>query len=223
VTGPPRTPIFRDRTDAGRELARQIRGYAGRPDALVLGLPRGGVPVAFEVAQSLDLPLDIFVVRKLGVPGREELAMGAIASGGVGVLNEDVLAGLELSETEVEAVVRREQSELERQERELRGRGEPLDVEGCTIVLVDDGLATGATMRAAISALRRRGAGRIIVAVPISSPQICAEFEEQVGEIVCARTPEPFIAVGAWYEEFAQTTDEEVRELLARARGHIDT
>jgi putative phosphoribosyl transferase len=223
VTGPPRTPIFRDRTDAGRQLARQIRGYAGRPDALVLGLPRGGVPVAFEVAQSLDLPLDIFVVRKLGVPGREELAMGAIASGGVGVLNEDVLAGLELSETEVEAVVRREQSELERQERELRGRGEPLDVEGCTIVLVDDGLATGATMRAAISALRRRGAGRIIVAVPISSPQICAEFEEQVGEIVCARTPEPFIAVGAWYEEFAQTTDEEVRELLARARGHIDT
>ena len=210
---------FRDRSDAGEQLAGQLHDYAGRPGLLVLGLPRGGVPVAFEVARSLEAPLDVLVVRKLGVPGHEELAMGAIASGGVRVMNEDVVGQLELSEEAVAAVAADEQRELERREVELRG-GEPAEpVEDRTAILVDDGLATGASMRAAVRALRAQRAGRVVVGVPIASPNVCAAFEHEVDEIVCARTPEPFGAVGAWYQDFSQTTDEEVRALLEQARA----
>jgi len=214
----PDSATFRDRGDAGRQLAGRLRDYAGRPDLLVLGLPRGGVPVAFEVARSLEAPLDAFVVRKLGVPGHEELAMGAIASGGVRVMNEDIIGQLDISEEAVASVAADEQRELERREHELRG-GEPAEpVEDRTAILVDDGLATGATMRAAVRALRAQRAGRVVVGVPIASPEVCAAFEHEVDEIVCARTPHPFGAVGAWYEDFSQTTEDEVRALLTRAR-----
>src|SRR5205085_8301712 len=183
----------------------------------VLALPRGGVPVAFEVAQRLGVPLDVFVVRKLGVPGHEELAMGAIASGGVRVLNEDVLYALPDAQSIVEMVTAIEREELSRRERNYRAGRPPPDIRGQTVILVDDGLATGATMRAAAAALRQQQPARIVVAVPVSAVQTCDEYRMGVDEIVCAVTPEPFHAVGMWYEDFSQTTDEEVRELLARA------
>jgi predicted phosphoribosyltransferase len=183
----------------------------------VLALPRGGVPVAFEVAEALHAPLDIFLVRKLGVPGHEELAMGAIATGGVRVLNEDVVGYLNINDEVIERVAAREQRELERRERVYRGGRAAPDVRGRTVILVDDGLATGSTMRAAAAALRLQRPARIIVAVPVAAPQTCDEFRTEVDEIVCAATPEPFRGVGLWYEDFSQTTDEEVRELLARA------
>jgi putative phosphoribosyl transferase len=205
---------FADRSAAGRELAERLSHYAGRKDIVVLGLPRGGVPVAYEVAAALAAPLDVFVVRKLGVPGHEELAMGAIASGGVRVLNERVVDEVGIDAPEIEAVADRERAELERRECAYRGERDPIDVEGKTVIVVDDGLATGATMRAAITALRDRQADTIVVAVPTGSPQTCAEIGETVDEIVCARTPEEFTAVGVWYRDFEPTSDDEVRRLL---------
>ena len=195
--------------------------YAGRTDTLVLALPRGGVPVAFEVARALRAPLDIFLVRKLGVPGQEELAMGAIASGGVRVVNEDVVRHLGITPEVIDAVAAREQGELERRERAYRDERPAPDVRGRTVILVDDGLATGSTMRAAALALRQQGPARVVVAVPVASREACEEFRGEVDDIVCAATPEPFMGVGRWYEDFSQTTDEEVRELLARAQQTI--
>jgi predicted phosphoribosyltransferase len=208
---------FRDRREAGRLLASRLAAYANRPDVLVLALPRGGVPVAFEVARALGAPLDVFVVRKLGVPGHEELAMGAIATGGVRVLNDQVVRALRIPEYVIEAVAEKERQELARRERLYRGDCPFPDVRGRTAILVDDGLATGTTMQAAVRALRQQQAARIVVAVPLAAPETCQELSEEVDDIVCAVTPEPFEAVGLWYEDFSQTTDEEVGDLLARS------
>ena len=210
--------LFRDRTDAGRRLAEKLAQYANRPGVVVLGLPRGGVPVAFEVARALHAPLDVFLVRKLGFPGKEELAMGAVASGGVRVMNESLLRRLHVSDAMMEEVTARELRELERRERAYRGGRPPLPVAGRTVILVDDGLATGASLRAGASALRRLEPARIVAAVPVGASETCEQFRDVVDEIVCAETPEPFWAVGNWYEDFSQTTDEEVRGLLARAK-----
>jgi len=204
---------YRDRREAGRVLGERLAGLAGQPDLLVLGLPRGGVPVAWEVARRLGAPLDVFVVRKLGFPGHEELAMGAIASGGVRVLNPEVIA-YGVSRAQIEQVTEKERRELERREQLFRGDRPPMRVADRTVVLVDDGLATGSTMRAAVRALRQERAGRIIVAVPVAAPSVCAEMKAEADEVVCAATPEPFRAVGLWYDDFAQTSDAEVRELL---------
>jgi predicted phosphoribosyltransferase len=208
---------FRDRREAGRFLASRLAHYAGRPDVVVLALPRGGVPVAYEVARALNAPLDVFLVRKLGVPGHEELAMGAVATGGVRVLNERVVRALGMPAHVIDAVAQREQAELARRERAYRQGRPPPDVRGKTVILVDDGLATGATMRAAIRALRQIAPTRIVVAVPTASRDTCEALAAQVDEVVCATTPEPFYGVGAWYEDFSQTTDDEVRDMLARA------
>jgi putative phosphoribosyl transferase len=213
----PRSFIFQDRTDAGRQLAEELLSYAGRDDVIVLALPRGGVPVAFEVAQRLGVPLDVFVVRKLGVPGHEELAMGAIASGGVRVLNEDVLYVLPDAQSIVEMVTAIEREELKRRERDYRSDRPAPEVPGRTVILVDDGLATGATMRAAAAALRQQSAAKIIVAVPVGAPSTCHEIRSVADEVVCLQTPGSFMGVGQYYEDFSQTTDEEVRELLAAA------
>jgi putative phosphoribosyl transferase len=210
-------PLFKDRADAGRQLAPRLRHYANASDVLVLGLPRGGVPVAFEVATALDVPLDVFNVRKLGTPGQEELAMGAIASGDVTVINADLFSVLGISEAAFQRVVREEQRELERRERLYRNGRPPLDVAGKTAILVDDGLATGSSMRAAVQALRKRNPARIVVAVPVAAATSCQEFQNEVDEAVCAFTPEPFFGVGQWYENFSQTTDEEVHSLLDAA------
>ena len=208
---------FSNRTEAGRLLAEKLVKYAGRADVIVLGLPRGGVPVAFEVAQRLGVPLDVFLVRKLGVPGFEELAVGAIASGGVRVLNEDVLRALPNADETIESITARETAELERREQSYRdGRPAP-ELRDRIVILVDDGLATGATMRAAVKALRQRGAAKIVVAVPVGPPDTCREFEGEADETICASVPEFFQAVGQYYEDFSQTSDDEVRELLARA------
>ena len=208
---------FPNRTEAGRQLAEKLVKYAGRADVLVLGLPRGGVPVAFEVAQRLGAPLDVFIVRKLGVPGFEELAVGAIASGGVRVLNADVMRAIPNADDVIESITARETAELERRQQHYRdGRPAP-DLRDRVVILVDDGLATGATMRAAVKALRQGGAARIVVAVPVGPPDTCREVEEEADETVCATTPEFFQAVGQYYEDFSQTSDEEVRDLLARA------
>jgi len=209
--------LFRDRIEAGQVLAKSLNQYAGRSDVLVLALPRGGVPIAFEVAQALHVPLDLFLVRKLGVPGHEELAMGAIASGGVRVLNEQVVRSLRATQETIDAVARQEQRELERRERLYRGDRPPPDVRRKTVILIDDGLATGATMRAAVRALRQQDPARIVVAVPVGAAETCSEFADEADETICAKTPEPFYAVGAWYDDFSPTTDEEVRELLQRA------
>lgn len=212
---------FPDRSEAGRVLATKLSKYAGRDDVIVLGLPRGGVPVAYEVARSLRVPLDVFIVRKLGVPGFEELAVGAIASGGVRVLNEDVMRALPNANEIVEAVTQRETAEVERRESKYRdGRAAP-EIRGRTVILVDDGLATGATMRAAVKALRQRGVAKIVVAVPVGPPDTCREFQDVADEVVCASAPEFFQAVGQYYEDFSQTSDEEVRDLLARAAQSI--
>lgn len=211
---------FTDRREAGRRLAEELREHVGTPGLLVLALPRGGVPVAYEVAEALGAPLDIFLVRKLGVPGHEELAMGAIASGGVRVMNDDVMQMVRVPEHAVDEVAAREQRELERREAAYRdGRPAPA-VRGRTVLLVDDGLATGSTMRAAVRALRAEGVGELIVAVPVAAPETCASFRDEVDDIVCVLTPDRFIAVGLWYRDFGQTTDEEVRELLSRARSN---
>jgi predicted phosphoribosyltransferase len=207
--------MFRDRHDAGLKLAKRLRNYAGRDDTVVLALPRGGVPVAAEVASALGAPLDVFVVRKLGVPWHRELAMGAIASGGVRVRNEDVIRSLSISNDIFNAVVEEESLELERREAAYRdGRPRP-EVRGKVVILVDDGLATGSTMRAAVEAVRRLGPARVVVAVPVGAADTCRELGELADEVVCAATPEPFFGVGSWYDDFSQTSDEEVRELLS--------
>jgi putative phosphoribosyl transferase len=210
---------FKDRSDAGRQLATKLAQYRGNSNVVVLALPRGGVPVAFQVAEALDAPLDVFLVRKLGVPGHEELAIGAIASGGVRVLNQDVLYTFGLTERAIDAIVEREQRELERRERAYRAGRRMIDVEGRLVLLVDDGLATGATMLAAARAIRRLHPQRLVVAVPVAAPESCNYFRGEVDDIVCAETPRFFRSVGLWYEDFSQTTDEEVRELLARTAG----
>jgi predicted phosphoribosyltransferase len=208
---------YRDRLEAGQYLAEKLMAYANRPDVLVLALPRGGVPVAFAVAEALRAPLDVFLVRKLGVPEHEELAMGAIATGGVRVLNEDVVNALEIPLWVIDAVTAQEQQELERRTLSYRSGRPPLDVHGCTVILVDDGLATGASMRAAVVALRQQQPARIVVAVPIASSTVCRELETVADEVVCAGTPEPFYAVGQWYEDFEQISDAAVSALLAQA------
>src|SRR5438034_10406911 len=208
---------IRDRTEAGRLLAAKLTAYANRPDVIVLALPRGGVPVAYEVARALNAPLDVFLVRKLGVPGYEELAMGAIATGGVRVLNDQLVGGLRIPDYIVDEVAASEQQELAWRERLYRGDRPAPDVRGRTVILVDDGLATGATMLAAVKALRQQQPARIVVAVPTASPETCEQLRAEVDDIICAITPEPFHAVGLWYEDFSQTKDEEVRDLLARS------
>jgi putative phosphoribosyl transferase len=207
---------FRDRVDAGRALARELEGYRGAPSVVVLALPRGGVPVGFEVARALDAPLDVFVVRKLGAPDQPELAIGAIASGGVQVLNEHVVAALDLDEDAIARIAASEERELARREQLYRGGRMPLDVMGCTVILVDDGLATGATMRAGALALRARDPELLVLAVPVASAQTCDRLRADADEVVCALTPEPFVSVGGWYEDFTQTSDDDVRELLGR-------
>jgi putative phosphoribosyl transferase len=202
---------------AGQVLASKLTKYGGRPDVRVLALPRGGVPVAYEVARALGAPLDVFLVRKLGVPGHRELAMGAIASGHVRVLNRDIVGQLGIPPEVIDRVAALEEQELARRERAYRGDRLPLDLRNQTVILVDDGLATGATMRAAVAALRQQGPARIVVAVPAAAAETCAAIAEEVDEIVCAETPRPFYAVGLWYEDFGETTDEEVRRLLGSA------
>jgi putative phosphoribosyl transferase len=209
--------IFKNRADAGRKLAARLTRYADRGDVLVLALPRGGVPVAYEVAKELKAPLDVFLVRKLGVPGHEELAMGAIASGGVRVVNEELVNYLGIPDEVIDAIAAVEQRELERRALAYRDDRTPPDVKDRVVILIDDGLATGSTMRAAAASLRLQKPRRIVVAVPVSSPETCDEFRSEVDEIVCAFTPENLQGVGLWYEDFSQTSDEEVRELLKRA------
>jgi len=212
-----RPTAFQDRFDAGTTLAAQLAQYASRDDVVVLALPRGGVPVGFEVAKALQAPLDVFLVRKLGVPGHEELAMGAIASGGVQVLNEDVVAALDVPPERIVAVAAAEEQELERRLRAYRSGMPPPDVKGKIAILVDDGLATGSSMRAAVKALRRLGPKRIVVAVPTAAAETCERLAREADEVVCASTPRPFHAVGLSYRDFSQTTDAEVTDLLRRA------
>jgi putative phosphoribosyl transferase len=205
---------FRDRTEAGRQLATRLSTYANRSDVLVIGLPRGGVPVAAEVSKALHAPLDVFLVRKLGVPGHKELAMGAIASGGVQVLNDDVLDWLGIPDKTIDEVAARERRELQRRERAYRGDRPPPDFRDLTIILVDDGLATGSTMRAAIAAIRQQSPQRIVVAVPVGASVVCDAIRSEADEVVCLMTQDPLHAIGIWYENFMQTTDEEVCKLL---------
>jgi putative phosphoribosyl transferase len=205
---------FIDRRNAGRVLATRLAKYAGRNDVVVLALPRGGVPVAYEVASALAVPMDVFLVRKLGTPGHRELAMGAIASGGVRVLNEDVVRWYGISESAIERIAREEQEELERRERAYRGDRPAPDLTNRIVILIDDGLATGSTMRAAAQAVRARRPAHVVIAVPVGAPQTCAELAAVADEVICARMPEPFSAVGQWYLNFDQTSDDEVRELL---------
>jgi predicted phosphoribosyltransferase len=207
---------FRDRREAGRLLADELTTYAHQPGVLVLALPRGGVPVAYQVARALEAPLDVFLVRKLGVPGHEELAMGALAIGGVRVLNPEVVEALHIPESVIDEVAAAELEELKRRDRLYRGGRPPPDLCNRTVILVDDGLATGATMRAAVRALRQQHPARIVVAVPTASPSTCEALRVEADEVICAMTPEPFVAVGHWYDNFTQTTDEEVRRLLPR-------
>jgi putative phosphoribosyl transferase len=212
---------FQDRFQAGRVLAQLLSEYANRDDVVVLALPRGGVPVAYEVARALHAPLDVFLVRKFGVPGQEELAMGAIATGGVRVLNRRVVDALRIPPSVIERVAREEAAELERREREYRGGRPPPRVARKTVILIDDGLATGSTMLAAAEALKRLGPAKIVIAVPTAAREVCERFRNVVDEVICATTPEPFHAVGLWYEDFSQTTDEDVRELLQRAASEL--
>ena len=210
--------IYRNRSEAGKHLAAQLVHYADRDDVLVLALPRGGVPVAFEVAQALGAPLDVFLVRKLGVPGHEELAMGAIATGGVRVLNDELVEYLAIPDSVIDSVAADELQELKRRERAYRGNHPEPDVSGKTIILVDDGLATGSTMRAAAAALRQQNPARIVVAVPVSAPETCDEYRMGADEIICVAKPQRFLGVGRWYQDFSPTTDEEVRTLLEQAK-----
>jgi predicted phosphoribosyltransferase len=212
---------FKDRRDAGKKLANELLPYAGRADVSVFGLPRGGVPVAYEVAVRLHAPLDVFIVRKLGLPGREELAIGAIASGGIRVLNDEIIRMLNVQAEVIEMVARRELEELRRREQSYRGDRPALQVQDRIIILVDDGLATGASMRAAVGGLRAQHPSRIVVAVPTAAPKVCEAFRHEVDEIVCAMTPDPFFGVGRWYEEFRQTSDEEVALLLQEANRQV--
>ncbi len=214
----PKSP-FCDRRDAGRHLARALAIYTGRQDVLVLALPRGGVPVAYEIALSLGAPLDVSLVRKLGVPGREEVALGALASGGLRFLNQEVVRRLQIPPDVIDAVTAAERKELQRRRAPYRGNRRPLQVRGKIVILVDDGVATGACMRAALAVLRQARPARIVVAVPVASAETCDELRDEVDEVICSWTPEPFFAVGHWYEDFSQTSDEEVRELLGWSAG----
>lgn len=209
---------FRDRTEAGKQLATKLTAYADRPDVLVLALPRGGVPVAFEVARELHASLDVMIVRKLGLPGREELAMGAIASGGVCVLNEDIVQMLGIPEKVIHKVAAHERQELARRERLYRGSSRAIDAHGRTVIIVDDGIATGATMRAAVTAVKHLHPARIVIAVPVAAAATCEELAVVADELVCILRPRDFFALGFWYQSFAQTTDEEVRDLLQQAK-----
>jgi putative phosphoribosyl transferase len=211
---------FENRREAGAELATRLTGLKDRNDVVVLGLPRGGIPVAYEVAQAIGAPLDVFLVRKLGLPGHPELAMGAIASGGVRVLNEDVVSWYRIPASVIEAVARHEQAELDRREGAYREGRVPVELRDRVVVLVDDGLATGSTMKAAVRAVRAHRPARIVVAVPVGSPDTCREFAKVADDLTCAYTPNHFAAVGEWYRDFSQTTDEEVRELLHGAAQH---
>jgi len=219
--------IFANRKEAGQKLAQRLRKYANRGDVIVLGAPRGGVPVAFEIATDLKAPLDVFVLRKLGVPGREELAFGAIASGGVRILNRDIVEGLGITGLDIERVTRAENQELERRERAYRGGKPPLEISGLTVILVDDGVATGSTMKAAIRALRQMKPARIVIAVPVAPPSTCNQLQFEADELVCLEMPEPFYGVGQFYSDFSQVSDEEVKELLdtasqTRRELHLD-
>jgi putative phosphoribosyl transferase len=214
-------PLFRNRSEAGRALAERVRAAVPDPHPLILALPRGGVPVAFEVARALNAELDVFLVRKLGMPGEEELALGALASGGVRVLNQDLISYMRVPDDVLEELTRREQQELERREQMYRKGRPAASVAGRTVVLIDDGLATGASMLAASRALRPQGAAKIVVAVPVASRQTCDDFRREVDEIICLATPHPFGAVGIWYEDFAQISDQQVRTLLEEARGRL--
>jgi putative phosphoribosyl transferase len=209
---------FRNRVDAGQRLAEHLSSYADQDEVIVLALPRGGVPVGYEVAAALNAPLDVFIVRKLGIPWHEELAMGALASGGVRILDEDLIRVARVSDQQIERVTAAELEELKRRERQYRGDLPFPSLTGKTVILVDDGLATGSTMRAAVAALRKEGPSRIVVGVPVAAPDTCNAFRDIADDIVCAETPEPFQAVGLWYEDFSQTTDTEVHDLLERAR-----
>jgi putative phosphoribosyl transferase len=209
---------YRDRSEAGKLLATKLIAYAHRSDVLVLALPRGGVPVAFEVTKALQVPLDVFLVRKLGVPGREELAMGAIATGGIRVLNEDVVRTLHIPPYTIEAAANREAQELERRDRLYRDDLPPPDVNNHIVILIDDGLATGATMRAAAQALRLQHPARLVVAIPVAAPPSCDAMRAEVDEFVCPLMPEAFYGVGWWYDDFSQTSDKQVHDLLALAR-----
>lgn len=211
------SPRFRDRFDAGRHLAALLAHYAGRPNLLVLALPRGGVPVGYEVARELHAPLDVMLVRKLGVPGHEELAMGAIASGGIRVISNDVIRALGIPDRAIATTAAQEERELERREHLYRGDRPAPEIRDRTVILVDDGLATGSTMRAAAAALQAQSPDRLVVAVPVAAAETCEALRHEVDEVVCAVTPEPFFAVGQWYQDFSQSSDEEVRELLQRA------
>ena len=213
--------LFRDRRDAGRDLAQRLARYAHRPDVTVLALPRGGVPVAAELAEALHAPLDVFVIRKLGVPGQPELAMGAIATGGARVMNNDIVASLEIHDEQIEAITAEEHEELTRREALYREGRPPLDVHGRTVLLVDDGAATGATMRVAATALRQLGPARIVAVLPVASQSACALVSLVADAVVCAQTPEPFHAVGVWYDSFEQVEDEEVHTILARAEAGL--
>lgn len=219
MSEPPRGPAhpFCNRREAGLTLAQHLQDYARRSDVVVLALPRGGVPVAFEIAKDLNAPLDVFVVRKLGVPGEEELAMGAIASGGIRDLNEDVVRALRIPAHVIESVARKEEQELARRELDYRDGRAAIDVRGRIVILVDDGLATGSSMRVAALALKKKEPAQIIIAVPVAPRETCAELESMADKVICGITPRPFRAVGEWYEDFSQTTDEEVRELLRGA------
>lgn len=211
--------LYKDRVDAGKKLAKELSKYANRSDVLILALPRGGVPVAFEVAKELNVKMDVFIVRKLGVPGNEELAMGAISSDNIRVLNEDVVRSFQISERVINMVAENELRELERRERAYRGDRTKPEISGSTVILIDDGLATGATMRAAAAALKIKNPAKIVVAVPTGAPDTCELFRREVDEVICVATPEPFYGVGAWYGNFSQTTDEEVCDLLNKARA----
>lgn len=209
---------FYNRTEAGRALAARLMAYAQRPDVVVLGLPRGGMAVAYEIARALQVSLDVLLVRKLGVPGQEELALGALASGGVRVLNERVVYELAIPESIIERATANAERELTRRERLYRGHRSAPQVRGRVIILVDDGVATGATMQAAIAVVRRQRPARLVVAIPVAPPSVCAEIQAQVDEMVCLMTPEVFMGVGVWYEDFSQMTDKQVRSLLEQAR-----
>lgn len=212
---------FKDRRQAGKLLGQGLAHYTGRTDTIVLALPRGGVPVGFAVAEALDVPLDILLVRKLGVPGREEYAMGAIASGGLRVLQDVVVNTLDIPDAAIEEATRREARELERREKLYRGGRPAPSLRGCTVILVDDGLATGSTMLVAVRAVRRQNPAHIVVAVPIASDEACSKIAAEANDIVCLSTPSPFYAVGAWYKDFGQTSDAEVQDLLAQAQGRF--
>jgi predicted phosphoribosyltransferase len=214
-------PLFKDRRDAGRVLGGYLQNYANKKNAVILALPRGGIPVAYEIAKALNLPLDVFIVRKIGVPGREELAMGAIASGDIVILNEDVINALKIPKEIIDSVINKENAELKRRE-SLYRKDSRIDIENKTVILVDDGLATGASMKAAVKALKKLNPGKIVIAVPTSSPETCTSMEKEVDEIICAFTPEIFRGVGEWYLDFSQTGDEEARELLQKAHENIN-